>query len=120
MKRAFPALLIGILLGIGGTWLALPALERARERRIVREAIADFGMPSLPVDASVTYAYHNDQFVLEWYGFEFQTTSEQATKWKREADALNSKNKLGDGHIDFDCKLRNGYYVEVRLFESHK
>lgn len=120
MKRAIPTLLIGILLGISGTWFALSALERAHERRIVREVIEDFDMPSLPLNSSVTYAYHNDQIVLEWYGFEFQSTPEQATKWKEEADRLNSMKKLGDGHIDFDCVLRNGYYVEVRLFESHK
>ena len=120
MKRAIPALSIGILLGIVGSWLALPGWERARERSTVREVVEDFGLPSLPTDASVTYAYHNDQFVLEWYGFEFRTTPEQAKQWKEDAEAKYLSKKLGDGHVDFDCDLRNGYYVEVRLFESHK
>lgn len=120
MKRVIPTLLIGILLGVAGAWFALPALERSRERGIVRDAIEDFGLPSLPLDANVTYAYHNDQFVLEWYGFEFRATLDQATKWKEEADTLNSMKKLGDGHINFDCVLRNGCNVEVRIFESHK
>jgi hypothetical protein len=120
MKRTIPTLLIGILLGFIGTWLALPALERARERSIVRQAVADFGLPSLPPDATVTYAYHNDQLVLEWYGFEFRTTPDHARQWKEIADTRDSQQKLGDGHVDFDCVLRNGYSVEVRLFESHK
>jgi hypothetical protein len=120
MKRTILALLIGILLGFVGTWLALPKLERARERSIVRQAVTDFDLPSLPSDATVTYAYHNDQFVLEWYGFEFRTTADQAKQWKVDADTRDSEQKLGDGHVDFDCVLRNGYYVEVRLFESHK
>jgi hypothetical protein len=120
MKRTILALIFGILLGVVGTWLSLPSLERARERSMVRETIGDSGLPSLPPDASVTYAYHNDQFVLEWYGFEFRTTPEQAKQWKEDADTLYSNKKLGDGHVEFDCVLRNDYYVEVRLFESHK
>jgi hypothetical protein len=120
MKRTIQIFLIGILLGIVGTWFALPTLERARERKLVRGAVEDFGLPLLPPDARVTYAYHNDQFVLEWYGFEFETTHEKAKKWKEDADALNSKEELGDGHVDFDCVLRNGSNVEVRLFESNK
>ena len=98
----------------------LPFLEQARERCIVQKVIEEFGLPQLPADSTITYAYHNDQFVLEWYGFEIQTTSEQAEKWKTETDDLNLRKKLGNGFIDFDCKLRNSYYVEVRLFESHK
>ena len=120
MKRAIPTLLIGTILGIAGTMLALPALERSRERRIVQEAIANFGLPAVPPEARVTYAYHNDQFLLEWYGFEIQTTSEQAKRWKAEADELNSKKQLGAGSVEFDCELRNSYNIEVRLFESHK
>lgn len=120
MKRAIPSLIFGILLGVIGSWLALPAIERAHERSIVREAVEDFGLPSIPTDAAVTYAYHNDQFVLEWYALEFQTTPEQAKQWKEDADTLDLRKKLGDGHVDFDCVLRNGYYVEVRLYESHK
>ena len=112
MKYAIPALLLGIVLGVGGAMLALPSLEKSRELRIVEGAIDAFSLPALPTESRITYAYHNDQFVLEWYGFEIQTTPEQAAKWKTETDRLNSKK--------IDCKLRNSHCIVVRLFESHK
>lgn len=120
MKRSITILVIGIILGVSFAWFAQPAFERAREREIVSQVIEEFGLPSLPLNSTVTYSYHNDQIVLEWYSFEFQTTREQASKWKKEADELNQKKMLGDGRLDFVCVLRNGYYVEVRLHESYK
>jgi hypothetical protein len=120
MKRSITILVIGIILGVLVAWFVRPVLERAEERKIVRQAIEEFGLPSLPLNSTVTYAYHNDQIVLEWYSFEFQTTREQASKWKKEADELNQKKMLGDGHIDFVCVLRNGDHVEVRLYGAYK
>jgi hypothetical protein len=120
MKRSITILVIGIILGVSLAWFVQPVLKRAKERNIVRQAIEEFGLPSLPLNSTVTYAYHNDQIVLEWYSFEFQTTSEQASKWKKEADELHQKKMLGDGHLDFVCVLRNGYYVEVRVHGAYK
>jgi hypothetical protein len=120
MNRTIPILVIGIILGVLVAWFLQPVLERAKERKIVRQAIEKFGLPSLPSDATVTYAYHNNQIVLEWYSFEFQTTNEQASKWKNEADELNQRKMLGDGRIDFVCMLRNSDHVEVRLYGAYK
>lgn len=120
MKRSITILVIGIILGVLVAWFVQPVLERAHERKIVGQAIEEFGLPALPSDATVTYAYHNDQIVLEWFSFEFQTKREQASKWKKEADELNQKKMLANGLVDFACVLRNGDHVEVRLYGAYK
>jgi len=131
MKRATLPLIIGIFLGVVGTMLALPALERFRERRIVKSLIDDFGLPELPPEAKVRYAYSRSHpFTREWYGFEFQTTREQAQLWKDEADKLDPKKMRWKGYgadVDFDCTLRSenylppdGHCIEVQMSMSTK
>ena len=81
MKLKIVLIALGLLIGVGVTFLSSPAIERARERLIVKEAIREYGLSRLPEEATVQYAYHQDEFLMEWYGFEFQTTSARAKIW---------------------------------------
>lgn len=115
MKRIVPTLLVGILIGFGGAILSLPTLEKWRKKKIVHEAIHDFSLPTLPPGTEVIYAYHKDEFVIEWYGFEIRMAPEEAIEW--EAKIRNEPPKKV---IEFDCRMKGNGAVEVRLTESHK
>lgn len=120
MKLKIVLIALGLLIGVGVTFLASPIIERARERRIVNETISEYGLPRLPEEATVQYAYHRDEFLMEWYGFEFQTTSAQAKIWIAKADERISDGKTRNYPADVKYIRRDGSNIEVRIFESHK
>lgn len=120
MKQKIVLLALGFLIGVGGTFLVSPAIERARESRIVEEAVRKYGLPQLPNGSIVKYAYHKDEFLMEWYGFEIQTTSAQAKIWIAGADERPGDGKSRTHPAEVKCTRRDDTNIEVRIFESHK
>lgn len=110
----------GVLFGIVLSSIFVFFFKPYKKEEIINDAMQNYGLPPIDI-SSVTYAYHNNVFGADWYGFKAAAKNSDAAEWRKEVEKLyNQKQLLDDVEIEWISSPGDPLDIEMKLSDMNK
>jgi len=114
------SLFIGMIVGCVISLFFVSLTEQYQKKIIIEAAIQNYGLPALP-EVEITYAYHNNFFGADWYGFKALAPNQNAAEWRAQVDKLYAEGHLLDNvEIEWISASGDTSNIEVKFSDKNK